>query len=390
MKIKSVQLPPGYRGFTNLRITSIPETARLVVLIGPNGTGKSSLFDAFLLKSQSKHNYTYDSSKREYYQKEGHDGVSVPTTFELRKFIEIEFHSQQPSDDQWAKVFNIRTSYRNESDFRLEGLHRVGPASENLRFERIIDPDQAVSDNYNRLAWKRQSDLDKDAPPDTTFGKYREESLRKLQQAMRFLFPDPALELESFGSMQDSGTFLFSKGKVKSFPYLNLSGGEKAAFDLLLDVFVKRHEYQDAVYCIDEPETHIATAQQGNLLEALLGLVPEESQFWIATHSIGFIRKAFDRMREKGDVAFLDFSRRDFDQEVTITPQEPSRDFWLSTYKIALDDLSQLVAPDRIILCEGNKKRADKGFDADCYNQIFSDTHQDTLFMGLIRETCHG
>ena len=51
MRIRSVRLT-NYKRFTDLSIEGIPSSARLVVLIGPNGTGKSSLFDAFLLKSQ--------------------------------------------------------------------------------------------------------------------------------------------------------------------------------------------------------------------------------------------------------------------------------------------------------------------------------------------------
>ena len=170
----------------------------------------------------------------------------------------------------------MRSAYRNESDFQLQSLDRTRPAVETRRFDRIIDPDQAVSDNYRRLAWKRISDMDYDAPDDTTFGQYRSESLGKLREAMAALFKKPTLNLESFGGVQDSGTFLFSKGASKQFRYSNLSGGEKAAFDLLLDIFVKRQEYQDAVYCIDEPEAHMAAALQGPLLDAMLDLLPEK------------------------------------------------------------------------------------------------------------------
>ena len=63
----------NYKRFNNLVIDEIRRLARLVVLIGPNGIGKSSLFDAFLLKSQrSKGNYSLinDDSRREYYIKQ--------------------------------------------------------------------------------------------------------------------------------------------------------------------------------------------------------------------------------------------------------------------------------------------------------------------------------
>ena len=45
MKIRSIELQ-NFRRFTSLSITGLPETAKLVVLIGPNGCGKSSLLDA--------------------------------------------------------------------------------------------------------------------------------------------------------------------------------------------------------------------------------------------------------------------------------------------------------------------------------------------------------
>ena len=88
----------------------------------------------------------------------------------------MEFHSNQPATGQWQGIFNIRSAYRNESDFQLTNLATVQPSSETVRFSRIIDVDHAVSDNYSRLAWKRQADLDGDAPGGTTFEQYRQES----------------------------------------------------------------------------------------------------------------------------------------------------------------------------------------------------------------------
>ena len=380
MRISSVHLRQ-YKRFTDLRISSIPESARLVVLIGPNGSGKSSLFDAFLLKSRSRQNFSLDDAKRDYYQKRGFEDGPLHSTHDVLRSVTVEFHSTQPSNDEWATTFNIRSAYRSESDFQMQRLERISPASETPRFERIIDLDRAVSENYSRMAWKRIRDVDHDAPGQTTFDQYREESLGELKRAMRSLFTDPGLELEGVGSIDGSGTFLFTKGRSNGFRYSNLSGGEKAAFDLLLDIFVKRHEYQDAVYCIDEPEAHIAAALQGPLLRAVLDLLPRESQLWIATHSIGFVREASDRMREKDDVVFLDFGAHDFDQPVEIIPRTPDRAFWRETYRVALDDLSDLIAPELVVLCEGSKKRAADAFDARCYSQIFSDSHPEALFV---------
>ena len=195
------------------------------------------------------------------------------------------------------------------------------------------------------------------------------------------MFREPTLELQDFGGMRNSGVFRFTKGTSTEFHYKNLSGGEKAAFDLLLDMFVKRQEYQDAIYCVDEPEAHVATALHGPLLKTMLDLLPGESQLWIATHSIGFVRKAYDLMRQHGDVAFIDFSEHNLDQEVEIRPSVPSRPFWRRAYQVALDDLADLITPEHIVVCEGASTKADKGFDAACYNDLFAEAHPDTLFV---------
>ena len=49
MKIKSIKLK-DFKRFTDLTIEGLPETAKLVVMIGPNGCGKSSVFDALKLQ----------------------------------------------------------------------------------------------------------------------------------------------------------------------------------------------------------------------------------------------------------------------------------------------------------------------------------------------------
>ena len=381
MRIKSAHLR-NYKRFTDLQITDIPETARLVVMIGPNGSGKSSLFDAFLFKAQNDptvRNIHMDHANQEYYYKSAAEAEQRTNSQSLWNRISIGFQSGEPASGAWQTAFYIRSPYRNEPEFQVGSISEVGRASENPRFSRIIDSDQAVSDSYRRLAWKRLTDLDSKAPANTTFGDYRSSSILELQSAMTALFSD--LQLQDFGGITGKGGFRFAKGTVPDFQYKNLSGGEKAAFDLLLDMFVKREEYQDAIYCIDEPEAHVAVAIQGTLLDALLALLPPSSQLWIATHSVGFVRAASQRMESQGDVVFLDFKDQDFDEPVVLRPQPTSRSFWRSVYKVALDDLAVLVAPARIVLCEGNRDRPSDGFDAKCYSKLFADTHGDTLFL---------
>ena len=110
-------------------------------------------------------------------------------------------------------------------------------------------------------------------------------------------------------------------------------------------------------------------------------MTPSRSQLWIATHSIGFVRKACELMRQQDNVAFMDFSEHNLDQDVEISPSVPRRSFWHRAYRVALDDLADLITPEHIVICEGANSRADKGFDAACYNDLFAESHPDTLFV---------
>ena len=154
--------------------------------------------------------------------------------------------------------------------------------------------------------------------------------------------------------------------------------------DLLLDLTVVKVEFNDTVFCIDEPEAHIHTKLQGPLLEELYNLIPENSQLWIATHSIGMVRKAQDLWRDDpNSVVFLDFGKdnsgkdRDFDGPVKIEPAKPNPNFWASTYEVALGDLTELVVTGRTVFCEG------EAFDAECYGNIFKGTYPEVCFVSL-------
>lgn len=184
------------------------------------------------------------------------------------------------------------------------------------------------------------------------------------------------------------GTFYFSKGSSRSFLYKNLSAGEKAAFDLILDAVVKGEYFDDSVWCIDEPETHLNTRVQGRLLMALMDLLPPRSQMVLAPHSLGFMRTAWNLARAApSTVAFLDMQGVDFDQPAILRPVLPTRTFWARTLDVALGEMADLMAPEHVVLCEGRPAR-DSGdrraeFDASCYRKIFTDEFPETDFLSV-------
>ena len=371
MKIESIHLQ-NFKRFTDLKIQNIPETAKLVVLLGPNGCGKSSLFDAFHYESSAYTGRRPDNP--DYYEKVRGMGLRC----------QITFHDGVASE----KSFYIRTAYRNQPDIIIPeaGLQQITqqmePITRERRFNTMIQNDAAVFSNFQRLTSNASRELLKQTTDkenrSKNVGQLQDEisgMFTEIQEAMSRLFTDLVLndltdlvlnDLDVHLKSESKG-LTFDKGTSRDLPYGNLSGGEKAAFDLLFDIFIKREDYDDTVFCIDEPEAHMNPRLQGKLLEELFHFVNDKSQLWIATHAIGMMRQALQLRKQYGDqVIFLDFSNQDFDSLVDIGPADPNRRFWEQTHEIALDDLGALVAPDQIVICEG--KQGDKGFDAECYN----------------------
>lgn len=267
----------------------------------------------------------------------------------------------------------VRSAYRNDPEFTARSLSRQEDIG-NPTFNRMIEVDATVAKNYQRLAAQAIKDLFAGASGELTLNQYREMVIGQVREPMQTLFGD--LTLTSIGDPLEQGSFQFKKGTVENFDYKNLSGGEKAAFDLILDIVVKRQTFDDSIYLIDEPETHLNTRLQGVLLEVLLKLIPEKSQLWIASHSIGMMRKALDLSeKDPGSVSFIDFSDRNFDEPTLIHPSVPSRRFWESVLRVALDDLAALVTPEKVVVCEGDPKGTstdkDCEYDAHIYNNIF-------------------
>ena len=213
---------------------------------------------------------------------------------------------------------------------------------------------------------------------------FTESLIGPIRDPVSRLFPE--LFLNSLANPMEDGTFRFTKGTSEGFHYKNLSGGEKAVFDLILDVVIARRAYDNTLFCIDEPEAHMNARVQAELLSVLFGLIPENCQLMLATHSIGMMRRARDIEEETpGSVAFLDFGDRNFDDPQVIEPTIPDRTFWGRAYNVALDDLATLVAPERVVICEGEPKNRNSGksysHDARCYERIFEATFPETQFV---------
>jgi hypothetical protein len=377
MHIKQLHIT-GFKRFTDFTIRNIAPQTKLVVLTGPNGSGKSSVFDAMMQWHRFHGGYNIGWNEI-YHRKAGATVIGEGQT------VSIDFHEELPKEPQdRKKAVYVRSAYRNDPDFTTTQLSRMGSVLDGRRVARLIDNDAVVSENYQRLVSASVAGLYSGEHDTRTVGELREKFIGQVRNSMGRVFDD--LLLSGPGDPLTNGAFYFEKGTSKNFHYMNLSGGEKAAFDLILDVIVKRTEYDNTVYAIDEPEAHMHTRLQSRLLEELLNLMPEHSQLWIATHSIGMMRKAKEVKEAKPlDVAFLDFGEANWDSAVVLLPKEVDRAFWMKSLDIALDDLAALVAPSRIVLCEGELTKtsgsARSEFDAKCLRTIFAREFSDTDFM---------
>ena len=374
MRVKTVKLVE-FKRFDDLTIDLGPTPKKIVALVGPNGCGKSSIFDAF--EQQLKQWRDYGSEGVEFYSKSFfYDDNRRNEQYNAREAVDVTFDSGSLN----RKSFYLRTSYRFTPRINIQQLSLV-PAILDLGDEPIstIALDQRLQTNYQRLLGASYTAFTKGVK---TGDQVRDELIGEINNILSSILD---VQISDLGNpLEGRGEFYFKKGNTIDFPYANLSSGEKEVIDLVIDFVVKSKEYTDTVYCIDEPDLHLSTVIQRKLLVEIDKLIPENCQLWIATHSIGFMRALQNELKEKSQI--LDFSRKDyFTGKHDIQPIVPNRQNWMRIFETALDDLTNLVGPNRIVYCEGRAEPGihgiEKGLDARIYENIFSATFDDTVFV---------
>ncbi|WP_419552019.1 AAA family ATPase [Candidatus Poriferisodalis sp.] len=374
MRIEGMQIDGPFKRFGSLRMSSISATTELVVMLGPNGSGKSSVFDAFLSWARDHGRAARGRISDTYFNAEA-TAVGRP---------QLKFHESEADADGTpvGRRIHLRTAHRNTPEVVTNEVQKVNKLGESNRLDRMIETDSALREHYQRIVSRFLpilSRLDGDASDDL---QEIREWLAPVQEALIRVLPH--LEFTNLGDPTSEGSYHFERDGIRAFRYENLSGGEKAVFDLLLDVHVAVSELASPVVCLDEPELHLNPAVQASVLSELLGLMPDGAQLWIATHSVGMIRRAFDvAAKDPGTVAFLDFGNVAGPlPEVDIEPVVPSRQLLRGALEVALDDLAGLIAPEIVVLCEGQPgSTGNAAWDQRCYRQIFRNLYQRVDFV---------
>jgi predicted ATPase len=384
MKVKKIQLKNGYKRFHDLTIDLGGDPKRVIALVGANGCGKSSVLDGMLflnnahgaLGNKGNKNHEYHSM----HKTPNYNHQNVEIEFDIGSFYEVRREMQKRGKEN--TIFSFRSPYRYNSNLKVT----QSKATNEIRLNNYgaslsSDLDDKMEENYRRLYIKYNKYLnEKDCRPSEAKEKIIGDLNSSLQNCLD-------LQITSIGDIEASeGTLYFSKSDHPiDFDFNVLSSGEKEVVDILLDLYLRQDEYTDTIFLIDEPELHINTSIQKKLLIEIEKLVGENCQIWVATHSIGFLRALQDDF--KGDCQIIHFPEGvDLAANPhTILPAPKTRSKWMEIFETALDDLTGLVSPKRIIYCEGRDAPGvggvERGLDAKVFNNIFSEKHHDTLFI---------
>ena len=369
MRVSEVRIPGRFKRFGSLEIQELGADVELVVMLGPNGSGKSSVFDAFLEWARAHGKTTGGGISADYFDSE-------TGTYGNPEVILHDNHTVGDSEPLGPLV-HVRTAHRNTPDVLTDSIEKQQDFRLRYSFDRMTDTDAALSEHYQRLVARFIPILSnlKGGDASSDLEAIRAELAPVENSLTRVL---PHLSFTGLGDATSDGSFYFIRDDIREFRYENLSGGEKAVFDLLLDVHMAAIELGTPLICLDEPEIHLNPAVQASVLTELMRLLPSGSQLWIATHSIGMIRKAFDIAASNPDqVAFLDFGQVEGPApDVRLRPSQPSSQLQSKAMFIALDDLARLLAPEFLVICEGSQvSNRIPVWDERIYRQIFRDLH---------------
>lgn len=384
MKIKKLHLKNGYKRFHDLTIDLGNDPKRIIALIGPNGCGKSSVLDGMLFHNNA-HQVIGNKGGKNYEYHSMHQTPNFDYQNITIDFVEGAFSTVRTQKNKTGKentIFSFRSPYRYNSILKVAQSQATAEIRlNNYGATSSSDLDDKMEQNYRRLYIKYNKHLhDTDCTPSQAKTKI----IGDLNNSLRNCLD---LEITSIGSIEASqGTLYFKKADHPiEFEFNVLSSGEKEVVDILLDLYLRQDEYNDTIFLIDEPELHINTAIQKKLLIEINKLIGRDCQVWVATHSIGFLRALQEDLKDECQIIHFKKGINWASTSQIITPMKKTYAKWREIFETALDDLTGLISPRRIIYCEGKDKPGanglEKGFDAKVFNTIFNEKHHDTLFI---------
>ena len=387
MKISKVNIK-DFKRFKDLTLDLGNKPAKIIALVGTNGCGKSSVLDAFIACGGSySGNIGSGSIPEIFYRTDNKNAFQLISIEYLDDEGNIINNSILYSDHDFYKnnrkiIFSFRSPYRYNTSLNIREIRATDPIENNSDGASCsLNLDSKVENNYRRLLGFYNQIMERE---DIKPSEAKIKVIGLLNQSIKNCLD---LEIVSLGNVaQNNGTLNFKKSDSNiTFSFDSLSAGEKEVVDILLDLFLRREKYKNSIFLLDEPELHINTSIQKKLMIEIEKLIGDEGQIWIATHSIGFLRAFQEELSGKCQVIQFEDNMKFASEAITLTPVANNRTTWKSIFSTALDDLTGLIAPNRIIYCEGRdeprRDGSERGLDAQVLNNIFNAEYPGTVFV---------
>jgi len=343
----------NFKRFTHLMLEDIPADTRLVLLIGANGSGKSSVFDAFELLNKVTKGEGASQQWVDYYHKQAKQDFRIVIDQGLG---DMEIIGKDPNRDLLRGVnFYGRSSFR-----QVPRLIRTKLGDTQFDFKQdsdrpkyFIDRDERFENDLESITGIILRDFFR-APDAGT--KIRERFLDPINRALANIFGAKngnKLELiEIIPPLEGNiAQVTFRKGNSE-FHYNQLSAGEKEVINILINLSSRKESLENAICFFDEIDLHLSTKLQFDLLQEITEhWIPAASQFWTASHSLGFIEYA----RSSPHAVILDFDDLDYDLPQRLIPVPNDQ---ADVYEIAVgkEFLPALFAGKRLCFVENNDR----------------------------------
>lgn len=374
----------NFKRFTDLTIdlSKLDTPPKLVLLIGANGSGKSSVFDGFstLLSYYKADSVLMDEGHPDptsYYHKDkSKPYATIAAQFDTGEVLAIGSDRYTTNIDRQRQtlrnVFYGRSSLRQVprlSRTSLGASRSFDLANDSDRPLTYVDRDERFENDLEEIT---RNILQEFYQSDRERSEIIKTYIDPINQAFERIFDEDKTVVPRLVSIVppldgNVAEVHFEKGNVE-FRYDLLSSGEKSIFNILINLLSRKKHYQDTIYFIDELDLHLNTRLQYNLLKEITEYwIPDNCQLWTASHSYGFI----DYARESDHAAIIDFDSLDFDVKQVLLP-EPKDSLDIFEVAVPKESIFKLFDSKQIVLCENQND--------EFYNLL---SLKDRLFVGI-------